>query len=61
MRRAAFVLACALLTGCDGPNEERGERIDARTGATDGERSMISGPAERRGEQLDREASGNRR
>lgn len=50
---AAFFIVAA----CDGPNEDAGERIDARSGVTGGESSMISGPAEKRGEELDRLAA----
>lgn len=58
MNRSRLAIATCLLFGaCDGPREDAGERIDARSGATGGESSMISGPAERRGEELDRKAS----
>lgn len=47
--------ACLMFAACDGPHEDAGERIDAKSGATGGESSIVSGPAERRGEELDRQ------
>ena len=56
-RRWVFtVAALATLMSCDGPREDAGERIDAETGATGGEVSIVSGPAERQGEKLDQAA-----
>ncbi len=57
MQRLTLALAaCLILAACDGPQEDAGERLDARRGATGGESSIVSGPAERRGEELDRQA-----
>lgn len=55
-RSRVAIAACLLFGACDGPREDAGERIDARSGATGGESSIVSGPAERRGEELDRKA-----
>lgn len=55
VRTSIVLLAASALFACDGPNEEAGEKADARSGATGGESSMISGPAEKAGEQKDRE------
>jgi hypothetical protein len=46
-----------LSAACGGRQEDAGERIDPKSGATGGESSILSGPAERRGEELDRQAS----
>ena len=54
MRKALpFITLCIILSACDGPEEDAGERIDAARGETGGESSMIAGPAEKRGEARD--------
>jgi hypothetical protein len=57
----AVLTAFLMVAACDGRNEDAGERIDAQTGATGGESSIVSGPAEKRGEELDRRAAEQRR
>jgi hypothetical protein len=54
---AAATLAFALATaGCDGPQEQAGEKQDTAAGAVESEGSMSSGPAETMGEQADEAA-----
>lgn len=56
MNLAIKVLPAALLliaAACDGPQEQRGEQIDAASGAVGSEDSMRSGPAETLGERMD--------
>jgi hypothetical protein len=60
LRTSAILLAATGLHACDGPHEDAGERADARSGATGGASSIISGPAEKAGEQRDREEARQR-
>jgi hypothetical protein len=55
--RAAFA-SLVLLTAaaCDGPQEQAGEKADARSRAVDSEDSVRSGPSETMGERADQVA-----
>jgi len=63
MKRLLKASPVALLlagAACDGPQEQRGEQVDAAAGVVDSEDSMRSGPAESLGEQMDEAAESAR-
>jgi Skp family chaperone for outer membrane proteins len=55
--KAAPAALLLILAACDGPQEQRGEEVDASVGAVDSEDSMESGPAESLGERVDEAAN----
>ena len=57
----AVLLALALVVaGCDGPQEQAGEKQDVAAGVVESEDSMSSGPAETMGERADEAAESAR-
>jgi hypothetical protein len=60
--QAAALVALALaLAGCDGPQEQAGEKQDAAAGVVESEDSIRSGPAETMGERADEAAASARK
>ena len=51
--RGLAYVGLLLLCGCDGPQEQAGERADAASGAVSSEDTLQSGPAETLGERAD--------